>query len=232
MASQRPDTDKKAFKRPRTTAPAAAVPRGVTRKTTTQRRRDHRGQFVPASPPRTSQPSRTPSPEFVEEAPPPSSSRTRKLSEGLSEEEIIYLFRKLQARKSRSHNFRSLKSRSHHRRHRSKPPSSPDTEESDPPESWYHQNPLSRAAARLLWWGLDPKTRKSYHTSITAYGAHCAVHALHPPFPATLESLASWVSELSAKKVKAETIKFYLADIKSAHVDMGFEDLGVPFCIS
>ena len=97
----------------------------------------------------------------------------------------------------------------------------------DPPNSWYEQTPLPREAARLLWWGLATKTRKTYSISTKAYTSHCAMHGHTPPFPALIASLASWIAALSAKRVQSKTIKSYLTGLRSAHVDLGYEDLAM-----
>lgn len=47
---------------------------------------------------------------------------------------------------------------------------------------------------------------------------------IRPPFPATISSLREWVTHLGAKRVTAKTIKAYLTGLRSAHIDMGFED--------
>ena len=60
-----------------------------------------------------------------------------------------------------------------------------------------------------------------------SYTVHCGLNTFNPPLPATVNSLASWIAELSTKRVKADTIKGYLTGVRSAHVDMGFENLSV-----
>lgn len=42
-----------------------------------------------------------------------------------------------------------------------------------------------------------------------------------------MTSLASWVAALSTNKRKAKTIKAYLTGVRSAHIDLGYEDLTV-----
>lgn len=37
--------------------------------------------------------------------------------------------------------------------------------------------------------------------------------------------MASWIGQLSIKRVKAKTIKSYLTGVRSAHVDMSYHDL-------
>ena len=97
----------------------------------------------------------------------------------------------------------------------------------DPPDSWYSQTALPREVARLLWWGLAAKTRKTYVTPTKLYSAHCAINGSTPFFPVIVNSLASWIAHLSTRRVKAKTIKAYLTGVRSAHVDMGYEDLTV-----
>lgn len=42
-----------------------------------------------------------------------------------------------------------------------------------------------------------------------------------------MNSLASWIADLSTKRVKAKTVKAYLTGVRSAHVDMGYRGLAV-----
>lgn len=74
---------------------------------------------------------------------------------------------------------------------------------------------------------MAPKTRQTYSTPIKSYTEYCALNGINPPFPATFHSLSDWVASLSVKRVKTKSIKAYLTGIRSAHVDMGFEDLDV-----
>ena len=55
---------------------------------------------------------------------------------------------------------------------------------------------------------------------------HCALNGL-APFAATLTALASWISELSTKRIQAKTVKKYLTALRSAHMDMGYDGLAV-----
>ena len=54
------------------------------------------------------------------------------------------------------------------------------------------------------------------------------MRGIKPVFPATSASLANWVGYLATKRVKAKTLKSYLTGVRSAHVDMGYNDL-TPF---
>ena len=74
--------------------------------------------------------------------------------------------------------------------------------------------------------GLAAKTRSGYSTAVKSYRVHCALNGL-APFSATLTALASWIAELSTKRVKAQTVKKYLTALRSAHVDMGYDGLAV-----
>lgn len=85
---------------------------------------------------------------------------------------------------------------------------------------------MSREAARLLWWGLATKTRKTYSTSVKSYTSYWAIHGYGPPFPATLTSLTEWVASLSGK-VQAKTIKAYITGVRSQQVDLGYENLNI-----
>ena len=51
------------------------------------------------------------------------------------------------------------------------------------------------------------------------------MHAIQPAFPATSHSLQSWVTQFSNRRIKAKTIKSYLTGVRSAHVDIGYDDL-------
>ena len=83
---------------------------------------------------------------------------------------------------------------------------------------------MSQEAARFLWWGLSSKTRKTYATPTKSYTSFCAMRGIRPPFPATNSSLMEWVAHLGNKWVKTKTIKAYLTGLRSAHIDMGFEE--------
>ena len=98
---------------------------------------------------------------------------------------------------------------------------------SDPPQSWYSQTSLSREAARLLWWGQDTKTQKTYAAIEKFYPTHCAINGIKPSFPVTVRSLLSWITELGNNRVKSATIKAHLDCVKSVQAGMGYEDLAV-----
>ncbi|CAF9928771.1 MAG: hypothetical protein HETSPECPRED_006926 [Heterodermia speciosa] len=91
----------------------------------------------------------------------------------------------------------------------------------DPPESWYNQTGLDRNVSKLLYHGLAPKTRENYSIGARNYHEHCAMHGLRPAFPATVDHLLNWLGELGRGNLKAETIKKYLAGVKSHHIDIG-----------
>ena len=93
----------------------------------------------------------------------------------------------------------------------------------DPPQSWYCSVDMSRETARLLWWGLDTQTQKTYVTVAKSYGVHCAIRGVNACFPATVYSLAHLIADLDNKGVKIETIKAHLGRVRSLHVDMGYE---------
>ena len=50
------------------------------------------------------------------------------------------------------------------------------------------------------------------------------MRGIRPPFPASTSSLREWVAHLGNRRVTAKTIKAYLTGLRSAHIDMGFED--------
>ena len=95
----------------------------------------------------------------------------------------------------------------------------------DPPESWYSEIPLSRPAARYLWWGLAVKTRSLYDTGRRSYVTYCRISMNATPFPATIQTLSSWIAMLGEHKIQPKTIKAYLAGVRSSQIDTGFEDL-------
>lgn len=94
----------------------------------------------------------------------------------------------------------------------------------EPPESWYQYTPhFSRAAARLLYWGLEEegKPLKVYSTAYQSYLQECASQRYSHPFPATLPSLVAWVSALADRGIFYKTIKRYLVDARSAQDEIG-----------
>ena len=97
----------------------------------------------------------------------------------------------------------------------------------DPPESWYAEIPLSRAAARYLWWGLAVKTRGLYDTGRRSYVLHCRMTLHVRPFPASVQTLSSWIASLGENRLQPKTIESYLAEVRSSQMDTGFEDLEV-----
>ena len=94
----------------------------------------------------------------------------------------------------------------------------------DPPQSWYCQTDLSRQAARAVWWGLEFKMQKTYAAVEKSYSVHCALNGIQPPFPATVNSLASWIVDLGRKRLNSATIKSHLNRVRSLQVGMGYED--------
>lgn len=94
----------------------------------------------------------------------------------------------------------------------------------EPPESWYQYTPhFSRAAARLLYWGLEEegKPLKVYSTAYQSYLQECASQRYSHPFPATLPSLVAWVSALADRGIFYKTVKRYLVDARSAQDEIG-----------
>ena len=151
-------------------------------------------------------------------------------------------------RYERPNQYRVHKSNTHRHRHHYSSDSSSDSEEGDeptkssrvskaetrshraaelgcdPPQSWYSQTELSREAARCLWWGLDAKIQKTYAAVEKSYSVHCAIKGIKPAFPATVDSLASWISDLGNKRVNSATIKAHLNRVRSLNVEMGYDD--------
>ena len=96
----------------------------------------------------------------------------------------------------------------------------------DPPASWYEDIDLPRTAARYLWWGLSPNTRRTYGAAHRSYVTCCAINGRLTPFPPTLETLCIWAAELgNSGGTKVSTIKLYLTGLRSYCVDPGLEPL-------
>lgn len=53
------------------------------------------------------------------------------------------------------------------------------------------------------------------------------MEGLRPAFPASLSTLASWTSDLGERRLQVKTIKAYLTGVRSAHINIGFDDLKV-----
>ena len=64
-----------------------------------------------------------------------------------------------------------------------------------------------------------------YETARLSYTMHCRAHTSFTPFPATLTSLASWISAMGNRQLRAKTIKNYMSGIRSLHIDRGYDDL-------
>lgn len=90
----------------------------------------------------------------------------------------------------------------------------------DPPPNWYEEVLFPRTIARYIWWGLADRTRKSYRTATRSYTMSCAISG-KSPFPATLENLLVWVSEMGERRILPKSIKLYISGIRSFQVDMG-----------
>lgn len=48
-----------------------------------------------------------------------------------------------------------------------------------------------------------------------------------PPFPATLRSLTGWASHCGDRHIQIRAIKSYLVGLRSAHVDIDYDDLDI-----
>lgn len=90
----------------------------------------------------------------------------------------------------------------------------------DPPQSWYAAVPFERLPARYIWWGVAIHTRQSYQTALNSYTNECAFRRT-PPFPATVQSLASWVASLGHRRLQVKSIKSYITGVRSAQLDIG-----------
>lgn len=71
------------------------------------------------------------------------------------------------------------------------------------------------------------RTRQLYSSAWKSYDAHCHINTTWQPIPVTLQTLVSWITELSKRGLAPTTIKTYLAGIRSTLVDSGVEDLSI-----
>ena len=220
-----------------TTSKSKAVGKAITRPSYTNRPR-HNGRHVAA----TSSFRNTGSDRIGETSPTDFQQRLRALEDRVAE--LVRDERSNQYQVHKSHTRRHRR----HRRHYYSSESESDSQEEDaptnssrlqkmeigshhaaelgcdPPQSRYSQTDMSREAARALWWGLDAQSQKIYATVAKTYSAHCLMNEIKPIFPATVQSLASWISELDRKRVSFATIKAHLNRVKLLDVDLGNGD--------
>ena len=214
-----------------TTSKSKGVGKAITRPSSTNRPR-HNGRYVAA----TSSLRNTGS-DPIEEISPTVLQRIRAVEDQIAELE----------RDERPHKHRVYKSYTRrHRRHHYSSGSNSDSQGgdgrtessrvskaetrghhaaelgSDPPYSWYSQIELPRETARIYWWGLDAKTQKTYAALDKSYVIDCAIKGIKHAFPVTVYSLASWISELSRKRINSAKIKAHLKRVRSLNVDLGY----------
>ena len=79
----------------------------------------------------------------------------------------------------------------------------------------------------MIWWGLAVKTRKLYTSALRSYEAHCQINTVFNPFPVTLQSLASWIGHLAKRNISSNTIRTYVAGLRSFLVDSGRDNLDI-----
>ena len=123
------------------------------------------------------------------------------------------------------HSHHSRSSKSHRRPHRYETEPSTDSE-APSTDSEAGGRPVSFLQFHREW-ELPTKIRKAYSTPVKSYNFHCALSGFNPPFPATVNSLGSWIDHLSARRVKDKTIKAYLAGVEAVQVHLGFENSDV-----
>jgi hypothetical protein len=63
------------------------------------------------------------------------------------------------------------------------------------------------------------KTRSSYDSTIRSYREHCIIWDFLV-FSTIIESLRNWMFTLDTRELKTKSIKTYLTEVKSYHVDM------------
>jgi hypothetical protein len=78
---------------------------------------------------------------------------------------------------------------------------------------------INRSKTRWIWFDLAIKTRSIYDSTIRSYKKHCMINDLII-FSTTIKSLKSWIFALDTRKLKTKSIKAYLTEIRSYHVDM------------
>jgi hypothetical protein len=78
---------------------------------------------------------------------------------------------------------------------------------------------INRSKTRWIWFDLAIKTRSTYNSTIRSYRKHCMIDDFIV-FSIIIESLRSWVFALDIRKLKTKSIKAYLTEVKSYHVDM------------
>jgi hypothetical protein len=78
---------------------------------------------------------------------------------------------------------------------------------------------IDRSKTKWIWFDLAIKTRSTYDSTIRSYKKHCIINDLIV-FSTIIESLRSWVFALDTRKLKTKSIKTYLTEIRSYHVDM------------
>lgn len=88
---------------------------------------------------------------------------------------------------------------------------------------------LSFSAKTLLWYGLNPKTRKGYNTAVASYALFCATHSISLPWSASELALIEWItgrifgsSMPRQGQIKLDTMQGYLSALRSYHVDYHF----------
>jgi hypothetical protein len=84
---------------------------------------------------------------------------------------------------------------------------------------WYSDMNINRTKIWWIWFELATKTRSLYDSTIKSYREHCVIWDLLV-FLTIIESLRSWVFILNTRELKIKSIKTYLTEVKSYHVDM------------
>lgn len=79
----------------------------------------------------------------------------------------------------------------------------------------------------MVWWGLAPSSRHSYASAQNSYYFFCKFQLSESHLPVTLTKLTKWVAYLHNRSIRPKTIKKYLSGLRSAHVDVGDQDLEV-----
>ena len=80
---------------------------------------------------------------------------------------------------------------------------------------------LASVLNSALWEHVAPSTRRCYTSAIKSYVDFCAVRSVDP-FPVDAVWLAAWCV-WAAMAISVNSIKVYLAAIRSAHIDTGVQ---------
>jgi hypothetical protein len=82
---------------------------------------------------------------------------------------------------------------------------------------------INKSKTRWIWFNLAIKTRSTYNSTIRTYKKHCMINDLIV-FSTIIKSLKSWIFAFDTRKLKIKSVKAYLTEIRSYHVDIKYFD--------